>query len=732
MQVNTTKEKVSRNDTCPCGSGKKYKKCCQNDNVQVPTQPDTALQIAKARQLLISNNFVDGTRILKNIIEKDNNNLEALILLSEVMTIAKQYKVAKKLYEKVITLLLEKKQEAETLQNDKLIEEFNKHLLKAYENYSKSLDILGFPEELFLIQREVIKIDPNNVQAHIAMGVAFGNRGLLNDALSCLLAANKINPNSALLQLCLGGIYKRMHNFEEAIKYYEQAIELDQSFILAKFSKFSTLHLMENLEEAYKYANEVILTHKGDKEVIKALQVGSALMTPTFMESQKYIDDFREEFNKRILSFIEDKSLILSRDYILIPTFLLAYHNRSNKEILQNLAKLSRQACPALNYIAPHCLNKIAREPVAKIKVGIFSQYLNNHSVSKCFAGLIIKLSKFPDIQLYVFSVNDNKDQIFLDTIKNAKHITISPKLEAAREQISACELDAFIYLDIGMDKLTGDLAFARLAPIQFVFGGHPDTTGIDTIDYYLSSKQYKPEFSKEFYSENLVMFDNLPVCYKKPQIPDKFLSLQELGLQEGYNYYFCPMMLQKIHPDFDDAVLKILQKDEKAKVIFVYPEKKVGHLQLTNRLKKKLSDLFERVVMIEFLPTEKYMSMLHRVNVLLDSFYFGGGNTSYIANTIGVPMITWPGNFDRGMVTMALYEKMGIHEPIAKSADDYVDIAVHLATDHEYNKKVREKILANNDIIFNNDGYADELAEFLRAAVNGGDISKYCAKSVN
>ena len=27
-KVNSSKEKVGRNDPCPCGSGKKYKKCC--------------------------------------------------------------------------------------------------------------------------------------------------------------------------------------------------------------------------------------------------------------------------------------------------------------------------------------------------------------------------------------------------------------------------------------------------------------------------------------------------------------------------------------------------------------------------------------------------------------------------------------------------------------------------------------------------------------------------------
>ena len=38
-----TKQKVGRNDPCPCGSGKKYKKCCGmvNDLIEASDDPFT-------------------------------------------------------------------------------------------------------------------------------------------------------------------------------------------------------------------------------------------------------------------------------------------------------------------------------------------------------------------------------------------------------------------------------------------------------------------------------------------------------------------------------------------------------------------------------------------------------------------------------------------------------------------------------------------------------------------
>ena len=49
------------------------------------------------------------------------------------------------------------------------------------------------------------------------------------------------------------------------------------------------------------------------------------------------------------------------------------------------------------------------------------------------------------------------------------------------------------IYLDVGMDPMTYFLAFARLAPVQCVTWGHPVTTGVPNMDYFISSDLLEP-----------------------------------------------------------------------------------------------------------------------------------------------------------------------------------------------------------------------------------------------
>ena len=66
--------------------------------------------------------------------------------------------------------------------------------------------------------------------------------------------------------------------------------------------------------------------------------------------------------------------------------------------------------------------------------------------------------------------------------------VPLPQDLASCRERIQAWSLDVLVYPEIGMDPVAFFLAFARLAPVQAVWWGHPDTTGIPTIDYFISS----------------------------------------------------------------------------------------------------------------------------------------------------------------------------------------------------------------------------------------------------
>ncbi len=86
-------------------------------------------------------------------------------------------------------------------------------------------------------------------------------------------------------------------------------------------------------------------------------------------------------------------------------------------------------------------------------------------------------------------------------------------------DAIEAREFDVLLYPEIGMDATCTKLASLRLAPVQIAAWGHPETTGLPTIDYFLSAELFEPEGSARYYRERLVKLPNLG-CYCEPLTP--------------------------------------------------------------------------------------------------------------------------------------------------------------------------------------------------------------------
>ena len=106
-------------------------------------------------------------------------------------------------------------------------------------------------------------------------------------------------------------------------------------------------------------------------------------------------------------------------------------------------------------------------------------------------------------------------------------------------------------------------------------------------------------------------------------------------------------------------------------------------------------------------------MSLNAAADVSLDPIHFGGGNTTYEALAVGLPVVTMPAQFLRGRITNALYQQMGMTDLVVNSPENYVDLAVRLATDLDFRRAISEKILASCPVLFEDQRAIDAYAEF-------------------
>ena len=112
------------------------------------------------------------------------------------------------------------------------------------------------------------------------------------------------------------------------------------------------------------------------------------------------------------------------------------------------------------------------------------------------------------------------------------------------------------------MEPQTYYLAHARLAPVQCVTWGHPLTTGIETIDYFLSSADLEPPHADDHYTEKLVRLSHLTNYYYRPDPPALTKSRSDFGFADEDHVYLCPQNLFKLHPENDVVFGEILRRD--------------------------------------------------------------------------------------------------------------------------------------------------------------------------
>jgi protein O-GlcNAc transferase len=411
-----------------------------------------------------------------------------------------------------------------------------------------------------------------------------------------------------------------------------------------------------------------------------------------------------------------------SGDKLGSTSFYLAYHNANDRLLMEALCRLFRACVPDLTTSAPHVSSwRSPAERGQRIRVGFLSAYMNNHTIGKLYQGYIRHLdrNRFEVVMIHLAKSRQDAFRQNLDELAD-KVVTLPANIKGQQQAVAAEQLDVLFYPDIGMAPSTYFLAYARLAPVQAVSWGHPNTTGLDTIDYFVSAAPIEPEDAEEHYTERLIRMRRLPCFYQPMAAPVQISSRAALGLPETGTLYGCPQSLFKFHPDFDAVLAAIAEGDLTGRIVLLEGNHSSWAELLRARWAKTYPVLLERVLFLPRMPLERFMALMASIDVLLDPIHFGSGNTLYEAMVYGTPIVTWPGKFMRGRIVAGAYRQMGIADaPIAEQVEDYALLALALGRDPERRRALRAASLeAANKQLFADLRAVREFEELLEAAV--------------
>lgn len=395
--------------------------------------------------------------------------------------------------------------------------------------------------------------------------------------------------------------------------------------------------------------------------------------------------------------------------------FFLSYQGRDDRALQaaygRIVSRLSEAAAPS---------RPSTPKAGGKIRVGFVTSFQPMHSVSKTHSGWMKHLNRerFEVFVYHIAAANDAVKQAA--TGFDAFH-SGDRKWEEWRAQIEADAPHVLIYLELGMQTVPVQLASRRISPVQCTTWGHPVTSGLPTVDYFLSSDLMEPEDGDAHYTEKLVRLPNLSIAYDQVPPSNTVLKRADVGLRPDAVVYTCCQALYKYLPRYDSVLIAIAKAVPDSQFVFLGGPERLP----TQRLRARLEGAFreagldpqKHLVMAPTVPFEVFSAFLMLGDVFLDSFEWSGCNTTLEALTCGLPVITLPGRMMRGRHGYAILKFLGLDECIVPDTDAYVALAARLADPAE-REKLKARVAADRHRLYGDMAPIRALEDFLETAV--------------
>lgn len=377
-------------------------------------------------------------------------------------------------------------------------------------------------------------------------------------------------------------------------------------------------------------------------------------------------------------------------------------------------ARMSAAAYPPQRELPPR-----ARGP-RRLRIGFASAHLRRHTIHKLFSQWLARLdrNRFEVVAVYLGATVD-------ETVRGLAAVAdevVGPLYsnEAWIGALHAARLDALVWLDIGMDGPTQLLAPMRFAPLQCATWGHPVTTGLPSIDAFLSGDAMEPANAEPHYSERLVRLPGIGIAYAPPAASEQHVRSRRGGAPARF---VCAQSIHKLLPVHDELFARVLaQVPESTLALAPHPVPEVRE-RLAARMRPVFAahgvDFEARVRLHPYLSEARFLELLRDSDVLLDSVGWSGGNTTLEALAFDLPVVTLPGAFMRARHTHGIVGMLGLADRLsARDLDDYVAIATRLGTDTRFHAAIAEELASRKQFVFDGDAAVQGLEAFLAAAL--------------
>jgi protein O-GlcNAc transferase len=589
----------------------------------------------------------------------------------------------------------------------------NPNHVGALFNLGLVLQMQGRLEEAAASYRRALSHRPDYAEAHGNLGNTLQAQGQLQEAVACYGRALHYRPDYAEVHSNLGNVLMSQGKYAEAVASHGRALTHKPDYAEAHNNLGLVLLEQGNVDAAVASYRRA-LTHK-----------------PAYAEAHNNLGNaLREQGQSAAAAASYQRALILDRDNAaarlglataMIPVFadtvadsIAATENfaRSLEELTAwssaNLGKLGKSVGGSQPFYlayrpadvtallsrygdlicaeaAAHWQPRIAEgatvpPPRGRVRIAVVSGHVRQHPVwDVVLRGIIAHLDRrrFDLVLYHTGSITDEETTWAKNRVD--RFVQGPRSTRAWLDEVARDRPDVMFYPEVGMDPATCALAALRLAPLQVAGWGHPVTTGLPSIDLFLSGELLEGTGAQRHYREKLIRLPGTGVCTDLAPVQ----SQPWYGPARQGNSVRFALCQQPIKFDpADDVLLTRIAEAVGPSEFWLAAPKKLHWA--TARLRNRLAAAFgaagldpdAHLRVMPWLPRDQFAGFLDEMDVFLDCPAFSGYTTAWQAIHRGIPVVTLEGEFLRQRLAAGLLRQIGVTDGIASSADQYVQLA--------------------------------------------------------
>jgi len=592
---------------------------------------------------------------------------------------------------------------------------------------------------------ETIRLQPDHFKAHANLGLLLLTQGESGSAISHLETALRLQPDSAELHFYLGNALLNKDDIPAAIQHYHQALKLRNNYhevcrnlvvALYKSGKLeeaeqSLRHFLQSYPKAADAYNNlgVVLNARGlfavaentFRQAIGLEQdyaaahnnLGIALrnqgkLSAAIEHFQKALgidpenadiynnlgDIFKEQGELKSAIDQYQQALRLRPDYHQVHSnllFILSYNvlrpPREMYEAHRAWDKIQGAAGRAQAF--PHSRDKQRADK--RLRIGYVSPDFNDHAVS-FFLEPILKTHDRRQVEVFCYAEVKNPDAVTRRLQAHADYwrSTVGLPDEIVARQIYTDGIDILI-------DLAGHTAGNRLkafsykpAPVQASYLGYFTTTGLKTMDYWITDEVLTPEDTVELSTETIYRLPRCCLTYQAAtDAPKVFEPDNEHIIFGSFN------QISKISPGAVALWSEVLQAVPQSQLLL--KTKQLADTAVQARMREQFAihgiDPARLILLSATASYQEHLSIYNQVDISLDTIPRTGGSTTADALWMGVPVVTLAGARFIERLSASMLSAVGLGELITTSRDDYIACAVSLANNHEHRRRLRASL---------------------------------------